>query len=389
MMVGTLILLTGIIGAAGNASTVPAEDLPICKELPDPFRMNDGSYVKTPEDWRKRREEIIALLQDYEYGHLPPPAPASVVKSRSKRVFDGEAECRSAVLGFGPKQQVKVEVGVFVPKGDGPFPAVLAIDPVFEHKGEAAARLCTERGYILAGFKYHDFDQDNKDRSDGMHPLYPEYDWGTLGVWAWGAMRVLDYLLTLPEVDAKHVAITGHSRCGKTALLAAALDERFALAVPHASGCGGSGCFRLENKGCETLQAITLKTRFHYWFHPDFDRFAKKEERLPFDQHFLKALIAPRGLFSQEAIDDLWANPFGTQMTTQAVQPVFDFLKASDRNAILFRYGGHSMTPGDWEALIEFADYVFFGKQRVRDFMFRPFPDLTIPEGWKIPPAAP
>lgn len=386
-MICSVLLLVGFFSATAAVPTV--DELPVCKELPDPFRMNDGSYVQTPEDWRKHRTEILGLLQDYEYGHIPPPAPLHVLDVHDTKVFDGKAVCRRVVLGFGPKNEVKVNVGIYIPEGEGPFPAVLAVNPVYEPQGEATARLLTERGYILAGYCYHDFDKDNQDRSDGMHPLYPDYDWGTLAVWAWGGLRVLDYLFTLPELDQPHVAITGHSRCGKTALLAAALDERIALAVPHASGCGGSGCFRFQNDGVETLRAIALKTRFHYWFHPNFGQFADKEERLPFDQHFLKALIAPRALFSEEAVDDLWGNPFGTQMSSQAVQPVFDFLKVPEKNAVLWRYGGHSMTPGDWEALVEFADFVFFDKARVRDFKFRAFPDLVIPASWKIPTAAP
>lgn len=365
------------------------KDLPVCKDLPDPFRMNDGSYVKTLEDWRKRREEIIAMLQYYEYGHMPPAPEVCVVKTRSRSVFDDKAERRQVVLAFGGKKQVKVDVGLFIPKGKGAFPVILAVKPVLLKECEDIARLAVKRGYILAGFDHHNFDQDNADRSDGMHPLYPDYDWATLAVWAWGSLRVLDYLCTLPEVDKNHLAITGHSRCGKTALLAAALDERIALAAPHASGCGGSSCFRIMGKGSETLKDITSPDRFHYWFQRRFAQFANKEERLPFDQHFLKALVAPRALLSQDAVDDLWSNPLGTQQTSQAVQPVFDFLDASGKNAVYWRYGGHVMTLGDWEGLIEFADHVFFGKPLVRDFHFRPFPDFKTPSSWVVPTRAP
>jgi hypothetical protein len=401
-MTMSLLLLFGMIGAAATSpsggNTVPnADQLPVCKELPDPFRMNDGSYVKTREDWMRRRQEIVALLEDYEYGHAPAAPPVTVLKFLKEPAFNGKAWRYRVILGFGPKNKVKVKVGVYVPNGNGPYPVVLTVAPVWKdiHKPvwrdqyQDVGRMATERGYILAGYDHEDFDKDDDNRKDGMHPLYPEYDWGTVSVWAWGALRVLDYLFTLPEVDQAHVAITGHSRCGKTALWAAAQDERIALAAPHASGCGGSGCFRIMNKGSESLKAITLPGRFHYWFQPAFAQFADKEDRLPFDQHFLKALVAPRALLSQEAVDDMWANPLGTQTTSQAVQPVFDLLGAADNNALYWRYGGHDMTLGDWEALVEFADHVFFGKPLVRDFRFHPFPEYTIPSSWVVPKPAP
>lgn len=389
----SMLMSSMIVSATGTVPVLKPADLPVCADLPDLFRMNDGSYVKTPEDWRKRREEIITILSDYEYGHMPPPAEFRVVKSRDREVLKDKdkpkdrpkAILRKVVLGFGEKNRVKVNAALFIPRGKGPFPVLLSISPVNEKKLEDVAQLVTERGYILAGYQHHDFDQDNDDRSDGMHPLYPDYDWATLSVWAWGASRMVDYLITLPEVDEAHIAITGHSRCGKTALLAATLDERIALAAPHASGCGGSGCFRIMGKNSETLALITDKKRFHYWFVPKLAEFKGKEDRLPFDQHFLKALIAPRPLLSQDALDDLWANPMGTQYTSQAVQPVYDFLGVPDNNSNYWRYGTHPMTYGDWEALIEYADHAFFNKPLVRDFKGCPFPGYSIPASWHVP----
>ena len=61
-------------------------------------------------------------------------------------------------------------------------------------------------------------------------------DWGVLRAWAWGASRALDYFETDPAVDAQQVGIEGHSRYGKTALVAMAYDPRFAIAYISSSG---------------------------------------------------------------------------------------------------------------------------------------------------------
>ena len=363
---------------------IPAQD----NLLPDPFRFMRGKPVKTVADWRKRREEMLRILATYEYGHFPPaPKKLDAVETSRRTVFEGAAEEVRVTLRLGPKGQVPLQVGFYIPtaqKGQQ-LPVILAVDPVWDPSLETTARRITQRGYIFAGYEKHDIDKDDADRSDGLHPVYPKYDWATLSVWAWGAMRTMDYLVTCPEVDATHVAITGHSRAGKTALWAGANDERFALVAPHASGAGGAGCYRYMNKGTETLELITSPKRFHYWFHPQLGTFVGKEDTLPFDQHFLKACVAPRALLSVEGLGDRWANPHGTQVTCEAAQPVFDFLGASNRNAIFFREGGHDTTPGDWEVLLDYADSVFFGKTVPTLFNNMAFPRNPIPSAWRIP----
>lgn len=366
-----LLFLTVALSAAPGPDALPSRT-----ELPDPLLAADGTRVATPEDWRRRREEIADLLLDYEYGRMPSaPGNIRVENATATPALDGAATELRAVLALGPGHALRVPVGLFIPRnGKGPFPTVLAIEPVWEDHLRPVARRMVERGYIFAGFRHHAFDADNADRGDGVHPLYPGYDWATLAAWAWGTMRVADYLLTLEAVDPGQLAVTGHSRCGKTALLAGALDERFALVVPHASGAGGAGCYRRSGPDCETLELITDAQRFHYWFHPRLRAFAGREDRLPFDQHFLKALVAPRALLSIEGLGDLWANPLGTQHTWAAAQPVFDLLGAGERNAVHFRPGGHDTTDEDWDTLLEFADHVFFGKPLTREYHRPAFP---------------
>jgi len=370
---------------SGTARLREVDDLPVMKELPDPFRFLDGSRVETRADWEKRRQEMKTIIQHYGYGHMP-PAPGNVVaeKLSSKPVFDGAAREEHILLSMGRDHKVTVNVRMEIPEGPGPFPAVIKNEggslgptPV----GDEIVR----RGYVLAQYARTDLDPDENNVVGRAQEAYPDCDWATLAVWAWGGMRVLDYLETLDFIDKTKVAITGHSRGGKTALLAGALDERFTLVVPNGSGCGGAGCYRVLGRRSESLEAITDPKRFSYWFHPRLRTFAGKVDRLPFDQHFLKALVAPRALLSTDALGDLWANPLGTQITYQAAQEVFDFLGVPDRSGLHFREGGHDQAAEDWRALLDFADEQFFGKRTDRDFKRLPFPDAEIAFTWKAP----
>jgi hypothetical protein len=151
------------------------------------------------------------------------------------------------------------------------------------------------------------------------------------------------------------------------------LDDRIALTVPNNSGSGGAGCYRHQAPGSETIADITKK--FPYWFQPKFPEFIGKVDRLPFDQHAVKAAIAPRALLSTEALGDLWANPEGTQVTHAAAKAVYDSLDAGDRIAIYYREGKHEQNLSDWQTLMDFADRLFFGKRVERKFNNHAFPD--------------
>jgi hypothetical protein len=277
-------------------------------------------------------------------------------------------------------------VGIYRPgTGEGRRGVAIAIEPVWKDDFRDIAREAVARGYLFAGYNQHMLDEDNEDRSDGAHPVYPEYDWATIAVWAWGASRLIDYLETRPDVDPARLALTGHSRRGKTAQWAAALDQRIAFVMPHASGEGGSGSHRIQGEKAESLAAITDPKRFHYWFSPRLREFVGREECLPFDQHFVKALIAPRALVAQEALGDHWANPMGTQQMWRAAQPVFDFLGAGERNRIYFREGGHSMTPEDWSAYIDYCEHFFRGGPLPAGDGRLAVPDLPAAHGWSAP----
>lgn len=353
MFVSTLVAF-----ALLSAGDVKAETI---ASLPNPLTMNDGTPVTTPEQWQQRRNEIINMILTIEYGHMPPPPEKIPSEEESvENLDDIGADLHQVTLRLGPNHEVPLHVGLYVPtKGTGPYPVVLAVEPVWEEHLRPVAKAVVEAGYVFAGYQRHDLDRDDADRTDGLHPLYPQYDWASLAVWAWGAMRVVDYLEHVNTVDMKRIALTGHSRAGKVALLAGALDQRIGLTVPHGSGAGGAGSFLIVEDGVETLELITEPERFHYWFSPRLAAFAGREKELPFDQHFLRALVAPRAVASIDGLEDQWANPKGTRAMRAAAQPVFDLLQAPNNNLAYFRPGGHDTTPEDWEVLIAFANHFF------------------------------
>lgn len=337
------------------------ESLPSTKGLPDVFLMANGKRVKSTADWQKRREEIKAMMQYYQYGHIPPrPDKVTAVVTKRKPHKSGKGTEEWLTLVIGSKQKLRMRAVLYIPKKDRPYPVVIREEGTLGRTKEVPIFL--EKGYMFIEYARHDLEPDKKNVVGPAQKAYPDYDWATLAVWAWGGMRVVDYLETRDDVDTKHIAITGHSRGGKMALLAGALDERFALVVPNGSGCGGAGSYRVLGPNSETLGKITEPERWAHWFHTRLRWFDGKEDRLPFDQHFMKALVAPRALLCTDSLDDLWANPLGTQVTSVAAQKVFKFLDAETKNGLHFRRGEHDSNPEDWCALLDFAEWHFFGR---------------------------
>jgi hypothetical protein len=345
----------------------PVAQCPVIADLPDPFLMLSGKRVSSPAEWAARREELKDIFSYYEYGHLPPP-PGNVTATdiSTTTIYNGTATKKVVRLAMGPAGAITFDLNLYIPAAmPKPFPVVLTGDLCWGSmydKGGWGASEFVNRGYIIAEFDRTRLDPDQNSAVGECQAAFPGYDWATLAVWAWGYSRVVDYFVQTDFIDTTKIAITGHSRCGKACLLAGAFDERIALTVPNCSGCGGVSAFRFDINvpTAENLKAIT--TNFPYWFQPRLNTFADKETQLPFDQHELVALVAPRAFLTTNALGDAWANPSGAQRTQAAAGEVFGYLGASSRMGIHFRPGPHDQNHEDWQALIDFADRVLLGK---------------------------
>ena len=406
-----LAMLPATAAEPARTSFPPIEQLPSRPDLPDPLVMLDGKRITTKEQWsEERRPELKALFQHYMYGYLPPPEKVTAkIIHEDRKAFGGKATLREIALSFGPPETPKIYVLLVVPnKRTGPAPVFIGMsfcgnhaiveDPavrlstvwmypghpgVKENKATEAGRgkeidvwaleQSVERGYAVAVFYAGDVDPDRKQVREGIQPHISNktgpHTWGTVAAWSWGIQRVVDYVVTNPELDPKRIAVVGHSRLGKTALLVAALDERIALAIPHQAGCGGTGPSRSNNPKAESVKRIN--TSFPHWFNGAFKEFNDQVDKLPFDQNCLAALVAPRPVLFSNAVEDEWANPSGQFQVLKAASPVYQLLGveglAADRmpepNKLIdsrlgfyIRPGKHSMTKDDWKVFIDFAD---------------------------------
>jgi dienelactone hydrolase len=385
-----VLILSAAPAAAAQPEAVmlpPVEQLPAVAEMPNPFVMRDGTPVKTREDWAKRREELRTMILHYEFGQLPPsPGNVSAAEKSFKTIEALNATEREILLTIGCGNDKKIEYTLTLtePRGkEGPLPVIVKGDLCWGRVAEPIRKEIARRGYILAEFDRTQIAPDKKGRDTGVYPIYPEYDWGAESAWAWGFHRTIDYLLTLKNVDAKRIIVTGHSRGGKAAILAGALDERIALTCPNGSGAGGAGSYRVLGPKCESLDAIARS--FPFWFNERFQGFVGKADRLPFDHHSLRALVAPRAQLSTEALGDIWANPSGTQACYLAAKEVYKFLGAGQKIGIHFREGKHDHNAEDFAALLDFADRQLSGKQADRQFERLAFPDAPRGFSWAAP----
>jgi dienelactone hydrolase len=385
--------------------------------LPDPLVHADGRPVRTADDWRRvRRPELLALFEREVYGKAP-PAPRAIwheVRSVDRNALGGRATRKEVRVHLERgREEPYVDVLLYVPNArTAPAPAFLAltygnhtittdtgvaVTPHFlrDHPRPDSARApilrgawaerwpidtIVARGYALAAVYLGDLDPDTKDATArGIRPHYfaagqtePRPDeWGALASWAWGLSRALDYHERDGEVDPKRVALMGHSRTGKAALWAAAVDPRVAMVISNESGTGGAKLSR-RNFG-ETVAEINRG--FPYWFARNFRKYDGRERDLPVDQHELIALVAPRPVYVAVAAEDLWGDPLGSFLAAKAAEPVFALLGAPSKlpaempglnqptldGAIGFhlRPGKHDVTLYDWQQFLAFADSVF------------------------------
>ncbi len=412
-------LIPALLGAALMALPAPAVDpakLPSRPELPDPLTTLDGSKITSKEDWfAKRRPELKRLFEELMYGRYP-AVKAHVtgkVVHEDKQSLGGKATLREVAISIGVEKAPPFYLLVVTPNHrTGPAPTFVGLnfcgnhcltaDPkvrvpdgwmypsypgVRNNRASEAGRgkqadvwpleAIIDRGYALATAYNGDIIPDNPKVRGGLADvLMPLPEGGrapdetaTIMAWAWGLHRAVDYLTTLPEIDPKRIAAVGHSRLGKTAIVAAAFDDRVAAAFPHQAGCGGTAPSRTKNPKSETVKRIN--TSFPHWFCDNFKKFNDDVTRLPFDQHCLVAVCAPRPVLFTCAAEDQWANPPGQFDVLKAADPVYrlvagDGLSAEalppegklidSRLGYWLRPGKHAMTPDDWKTFLAFAD---------------------------------
>ena len=381
-------LLEGL--KAKNTTWVYDESKVPAYELPDALRCVDGTRINSTQQWeQKRRPETLDLFRQHVYGRSP-GKPAEVkfeVLAVDEKAMEGKAtHKRIRITTMDGGKSFSFPMSLMTPNSPaGRVPCFVFInnrpvssaDPTRQQKAEFwPAERIIERGYATAIFQTNDVDPDkNGDaaRAAGVRgalpsPGKPEEDaWATIGAWAWGASRVVDYLQTDAKIDPAKIGVVGHSRGGKTALWAGAQDERFALAVSNDSGCGGAAISR--RRYGETVAIINRA--FPYWFCGNFKKFNGKEDDLPIDQHQLIALMAPRAVYVASADADFWADQRGEYLALAHAAPVYalyglpalkpDGMPALEtpvsagKMAYHIRPGGHGLTVYDWDRFMDFA----------------------------------
>ncbi len=364
-------------------------------ELPDLFTFADGTPVSTADRWPARRAELLETVLSLEYGHLPPrpaalraellhpsaiKAPVAATHNQYRLHLEGGERPFWFILDL-LIPQVEESRERKLPK----LPVVINGDGCWRTVSEEIVGEVLGRGYALATFNRTEIVPDayRSERDCALYLVYPGLDFGALAAWAWGYHRVVDFLLTQDFVDPAALAVVGHSRGGKTVLVAGATDERIALTAPNDSGCGGAGSYLWQGEECEKL--ADLVRAVPYWLSPRAAEYVDREEHLPFDQHFLKAAVAPRALLSTEALGDLWANPAGTYQVHLAAREAYRFLGAESRIGIWYREGEHRHGPVDWKAFLDFADLQLRGLPTDTDFEANPFADLPPAFSWSAP----
>lgn len=377
---------TSFFLTATMAVTVQAAEL----QLPDPLVAQNGERVTSAAVWQTtRRPEVLELFRKTVYGRAPVGKPADLkfeTFDSAPDAMDGKATRKQIRISYrGPGGEGAINLVLFTPNGaKQPAPCFLLIcnrpaaeniDPTRAVKSPFwPAEQIVARGYAAAAFFNGDVVPDKYDGfKSGAFAIYdkqprPADTWGAIAAWAWGASRALDYLVTDPAIDAKRVAVVGHSRGGKTALWAGAEDERFAMVVSNDSGCTGAALAR----GKQGEHIRDINRGFPHWFNETYKTFADREDELPLDQHELDALIAPRPLYIASASEDNWADPkseflaavhagpvfalFGLKGLADSVMPQPDMPMHGGQIGYHVRTGKHNLTEYDWGCYMDFAD---------------------------------
>ena len=390
----------------------------VLKTLPDALTADDGTPVRTAEQWRHRRAELIATFSREMYGRLPPTpkwSPFELLES-SDAALGGRARRRQVAvhLGDGPNGP-RMELLIYLPQSTTPVPVLLGLntwgnqtvlddrairlterhvyarpkDDIAQRGGIVDGHATEKsrgydavhwpietilaRGYGVATVFRGDLDADSADHPDwGIRAGYPDLATGgdnfsTVGAWAWGLCRAADYLVQDAEIDGSRIGVWGWSRLGKAAVWAGAIDERIGLVISAESGSGGAKVFH-HDVG-ENIKRLT--DMFPHWFCHNFRRYIGQETTMPFDQHEVLSLIAPRPLYVSGSHGDFPFDAIGEYLGPRAADRVYRLLgtqglpdgpypaegtSIQGRIGYHRRAGKHDVTALDWSNYLAFCD---------------------------------
>ncbi len=333
------------------------DQMPSTPFLPEPLVLNKGGVdipILTKAQWQEKREWIKKEFQHWVSGTVPPP-PEHVEATVLSDKMEGGTHVQMVELRFGPQYKARMTLELMVPEGNGLFPVYLT---QWSHRNWA--QLAVRRGYIGCVYAA----ADDKDDTQDYQALYPSYDFSALMRRAWGASRVVDYLLTRKEVNRGQIAITGHSRNAKQSVWAAAFDERIAAVVSSSCGTGGIAPWRYGDPQFDS-ETLDIVAGFNpQWFHPRFRFFFGREDKLPIDQNLLIALIAPRIALFHYSTAEQELNPWSNEQCYQSVKKVYRFFGAPENIGVLPRMGEHEVASRDLERCIDFLD-IRFNRRRI------------------------
>jgi hypothetical protein len=420
LIIGLAIAIRSLSPIQSQAADIPAifpavADLPIQTNMPDPLVTDAGKTIMTPDQWQAHREQMKQIIQHYAIGHAPPPPGNVTGHELESRTLPGGVTYRLVHLTFGPGEKLGFDISIFLPAETSgikaPFPTIVQpsfsaisdnppppmtnaiaagnnsapakkppgyhtfITPEDAAAGPYAQAL--NRSYAVVTFFYQDCGEDGRNfRNTGFFPAYPDYDWADLVAWAWGMSRCVDYLEQQSFADKTKFIAVGHSRLGKATLVAVAFDERFALCAPCGSGCGGTGAYRFNGKGRGGREGLEdIVKNFPQWTIPRLGEFSGQVEKLPFDQHWLIDLVAPRCFIAPDGLNDTAASVNALIQSYQAAKPVYALLGVPDHLAINFRPGKHMLASDDWTAILDFSDQQLRGLDVKRRFNQLPPPE--------------
>jgi len=353
--------------------------------LPDPLKLNNGRMVTRAADWRKyRRPEILHDFQIDVYGQIPrhPPKVNFQVIHTDSQALGGLAIQRNVVghidnSGF-PAARPSIPFTLYLPAAARkPVPLMVIVWGGFPAP-LGTIREILDTGWAVAIVNTGAIQQDNGSGLDaGIIGLVnkgksrkPD-DWGVLAAWSWGLSRTLDYFEKDKSINPKEIGIQGHSRWGKAAILAGAMDRRWAMVF---SSCAGAMGTSLEKRSWgETIDNVAGTQEYH-WMAGNFLRYAGHWKDMPVDAHELIALVAPRPVFITGGTQDQWSDPHGEFLACMGANPVYRLLGVkglgttimpapnvslvSGNLAFREHAGGHTDVP-DWPVFLHFAHRYF------------------------------